>query len=150
MEIIIFMGLQGCGKTSFYKERFFETHVRLNLDMLRTRHREKVLFEACLGGKAKFVVDNTNTLISERQLYIPAAKKAAFKVIGYYFLPDVEGCLRRNAGRDDKFRVPDKAILGKRKQLQEPTFEEGFDELHHVEMVEHDGCFRVRAVSSEI
>lgn len=33
MQAVIFVGLQGAGKTTFYKERFFATHLRLSLDM---------------------------------------------------------------------------------------------------------------------
>ncbi|HWE94100.1 MAG TPA: hypothetical protein VG269_09070 [Tepidisphaeraceae bacterium] len=39
MEAVIFCGVQGSGKSTFFRERFFDTHLRLNLDMLRTRHR---------------------------------------------------------------------------------------------------------------
>jgi predicted kinase len=46
MEAVIFVGIQGTGKSTFYKERFFDTHVRINLDMLKTRHREKLLVQA--------------------------------------------------------------------------------------------------------
>ena len=42
------------------QERFFRTHVRLSLDMLRTRHRERLLFQAYLEAKQSFVIDNTN------------------------------------------------------------------------------------------
>ena len=41
VEAVIFVGLQGSGKSTFYRERFFDTHVRLSLDMLKTRHRER-------------------------------------------------------------------------------------------------------------
>jgi predicted kinase len=36
MEAVIFTGLQATGKSSFFKERFFSTHVRISLDLLRT------------------------------------------------------------------------------------------------------------------
>lgn len=61
MEAIIFSGIQASGETSLYRERFFSTYVRLSLDMLRTRRRERLLFEACLAAKQPFIVDNTNT-----------------------------------------------------------------------------------------
>ena len=54
------MGIQGAGKSTFFKERFFDTHVRINLDMLKTRHREAILLDACIRAKQRFVVDNTN------------------------------------------------------------------------------------------
>lgn len=60
MQLIIFTGLQASGKSTFYKEYFYKTHLRLNLDMLKTRHREKILFDACLESKSKCVIDNTN------------------------------------------------------------------------------------------
>ena len=48
MEAILFIGIQASGKSTFFAERFFKTHVRINLDMLRTRHREELLVKACL------------------------------------------------------------------------------------------------------
>lgn len=146
MEAVIFCGLQGSGKTTFFKQTFFDTHVRINLDMLRTRHREKTMLQACLEGKAKFVVDNTNTLRTEREQYILPAKEARFKILGYYFIPDVDGCVRRNANRADKEPIPEKGIFGTKKQLQEPTFDEGYDELYHVEISAVDGSFQVRKI----
>jgi predicted kinase len=85
VEAVIFVGLQGAGKTTFYKERFFATHLRLSLDMLKTRHRERRLLQACVETRTPHVVDNTNPTRAERQVYIQAAKEAGFQVVGYYF-----------------------------------------------------------------
>jgi predicted kinase len=57
MEAVIFIGIQGSGKSSFYRQHFFNTHIRINLDMLKTRHREKIFVRACLEAKQRFVVD---------------------------------------------------------------------------------------------
>ena len=62
MELIIFIGCQASGKSTFFKRYFSDTHIRLNLDMLKTRHRERILFQACLAAKQKCVVDNTNPI----------------------------------------------------------------------------------------
>jgi hypothetical protein len=43
MEMVLFIGIQAAGKSSFYLERFFRTHVRVNLDMLKTHYREDLL-----------------------------------------------------------------------------------------------------------
>jgi predicted kinase len=34
METVILIGIQGSGKSTFYRERFFDTLVRINLDLL--------------------------------------------------------------------------------------------------------------------
>ena len=112
MEAIIFVGIQGSGKSSFYKERFVDTHIRINLDMLKTRHREQYLVNVCIVAKQAFVVDNTNSTRAERSRYIEPAKAGGFKVIGYYFQPQVEACQQRNENRPERQVVPLKGLLG--------------------------------------
>lgn len=143
MEAVIFMGIQGTGKSSFYRERFFHTHVRINLDMLKTRNRERLLLRACLEGLQPLVVDNTNPTIEDRAKYITAARQARFKVIGFYFESKVADAMRRNAERRPEQQVPRVAILGTHKKLQLPSMEEGFDVLFYVNIAE-DGTFVVQ------
>lgn len=85
MELILFIGIQAVGKSTFYQQRFFNTHIRINLDMLKTRHREQILVKACLAAQQPFIIDNTNVTRKERARYITLAKAAHFRVIGYYF-----------------------------------------------------------------
>lgn len=139
MEAIIFSGIQASGKTSFYRERFFSTHVRLSLDMLRTRHRERLLFEACLAAKQPLVIDNTNPTVAERARYIVPARAARFRVVGYYFRADILSALRRNDARAGAGRIPDKGIYGTHRRSQLPTFDEGFDELRYMSLTEEAG-----------
>ena len=136
MEAVIFIGIQGSGKSFFYKERFFHTHVRINLDMLKTKHRQQVLLNACLEAKQPFVVDNTNVTAQTRTYFISLAKAAGFRVVGYYFRSDVKAALLRNSQRVGIARVPDRALLGTYKQLQVPSLEEGFDTLYYVRINE--------------
>jgi predicted kinase len=82
VQAILFTGIQATGKSSFYRERFFHTHVRINLDMLRTRHRERVLLRACLDALQPFVVDNTNLTRRDRAAYIELARAAGFRGCG--------------------------------------------------------------------
>lgn len=139
MEVIIFIGIQATGKSTFYKNRFFDSHVRINLDMLKTRHREKLLLQACLATKQPFVVDNTNPTFKERRRYISAAQAASFRIIGYYFQSKLSEAIQRNSSRMAKEQIPEKGIRDTYAKLELPAFEEGFDELYYVTMREEGG-----------
>ncbi|OUL24425.1 kinase [Nostoc sp. RF31YmG] len=132
MEAIIFIGIQGAGKSTFYRERFFNTHIRINLDMLKTRHREQIIFQACLEAKQPFVVDNTNPTVEERRRYITPAKAKGFRVVGYYLQALLEDCKQRNKQRPPKQIVPLVGLLATYKKLVVPSWEEGFDVIYTV------------------
>ena len=132
MEAVVFCGIQGTGKSTFCRQRFYDTHIRLNLDMLRTRHREGILLRACIVGKQRFVVDNTNPTAAERARYIVPARAARFRIVGYYFESVLSDAIERNARREGATRIPVPGILGAYRRLQVPTWAEGFDELYHV------------------
>ncbi|MCH5584808.1 ATP-binding protein [Shimazuella sp. AN120528] len=136
MEAIILMGLQGSGKSTFVKEYFFRTHIRINLDMLKTRYRENYLVDACLHAKQPFIVDNTNPTVKDRLRYIPKAKQHDFRVIGYFFPPDVESSLARNQARDKAEQVPIVAIKSTCKIWEPPSYSEGFDQIYQVQLGE--------------
>lgn len=134
MEAVVFVGLQASGKSSFYKDRFFATHVRISLDLLRTRNRERRLLTVCLETQQPFVIDNTNPTREERTKYIDAAKLANYSVVGYYFRSKADECLTRNQQRTNQ--VPDVGILSTAKKLELPTLQEGFDTLNYVRLTE--------------
>ncbi|HEV2735029.1 MAG TPA: AAA family ATPase [Longimicrobiaceae bacterium] len=139
MEAVVLMGIQASGKSTFYRARFFDTHVRISLDMLRTRRRERVLLEACIEAKQPFVVDNTCVTREERARYLGPARAAGFRVAGYFFEPDPRGAARRNAARPEAVRVPPAGLFGTLKRLQRPAPDEGFDELYRVLLAEGGG-----------
>ncbi len=139
METIIFVGLQAAGKSTFYRERFFTTHLRISLDQLRTRHRERELLAWCLQHRQPFVVDNTNPTVAERSVYIAPARAAGFRVVGYVFAADVPASIARNAARPEAERVPAQAIGATRKRLEWPQYAEGFDELRYVRAIPGGG-----------
>ncbi len=129
MEAIILSGIQGAGKSTFCRERYWDTHIRINYDMLRTRHRERLLFAACLAAKQAVVVDATNPTAEDRQRYLEPARAAKFRIVGIEFQVPVELAIERNASRPKKKLVPEKAIYATAAKMQPLRFEEGFDEI---------------------
>jgi predicted kinase len=142
MEVVIFVGIQASGKSTFYRERFFDTHLRINLDMLKTRNREQILLRACIEAKQPFVIDNTNPSVEERARYIGLARSAGFRVLGYYFDVQIKEALARNKERTGKDHIPEKGMFGTNKRLRVPDLEEGFDLLCRVR-IDEEGCFVV-------
>jgi len=145
MEMILLVGIQGSGKTTFFRERFFDTHVRVSLDMLRTRERERILIAACLMAQQPLVIDNTNTLASERAGYIEMARNAGFRTVAYFFQSDLRAAIARSNSRKER-KIPVPAILRSYKRLDAPSKEEGFSELYMV-TVEKENRFLVKSYS---
>lgn len=130
MECVILVGLQASGKSTFFVQNFVHTHLRINLDMLKTRNREAKLVEACFDSKTKFIVDNTNVTRADRARYIEKAKAAHFTVVCYYMDASVIDCVARNNVRGEK--VPTVAIHKTQNRLEIPNLDEGFDQLFFV------------------
>lgn len=148
MEAVIFCGIQASGKTTFYKERFLKSHVRISLDMLKTKNRIRKLLEFCLETQQPFVSDNTNSTAEERKKYIQTAKDKGFKVIGFYFQSKLADSIERNKSREGEENIPDKGIMGTYKKLEIPKYDEGFDILYYVEI--HNSTFIVKEWDNEI
>ncbi len=149
MQAVIFIGIQASGKSTFFKGRFADTHIRINLDMLKTRHREELLVKACLEARQNFVVDNTNPRVEDRQRYILPAKDAGFEVIGYYFESKLTAMLERNRLRLGKERIPEAGIRAAYNKLQIPSLGEGFDKLYYVK-IDPQGSFMVEEWQNEV
>lgn len=149
MEAILFCGIQATGKSSFYKEQFFRTHVRISLDQLNTRNKESKLLEVCLAIRQPFVVDNTNPTKLDRAQYIAKAKAHKFNVVCYYFQSKIEDALQRNSLRAGKERIPDTGVKATFNKLELPSQAEGFDECYYVEITT-DGGFIIKPWANEI
>jgi len=132
MEMILFCGIQATGKTTFFKEKFFKTHIRISLDLLNTRNKEWKFIDTCFAMQQRFVVDNTNPTKEDRLKYIAAAKARKFKVTGYFFRSQLDESIMRNSRREGKENIPEIGIRGTFKKLEIPTYDEGFDELYEV------------------
>lgn len=132
MEVILFVGLQASGKSTYYQTHFADTHLRINLDMLRTRRREGAVFSACLETGQRCVIDNTNPTPADRAAYIQQAKEKHFRIVAYFFDVPFETCMERNAQRSGKRCIPEVGLRATAKKIKPPSPVEGFDEIFHV------------------
>ena len=148
MEAVIFVGIQGSGKSIFYHERFRESHVHISLDILRTREREQGLLAACLRSKRPFVVDNTNPSLADRARYILPARNAGFRVVAYFFEPSLKDAIQRNNQRTGKKKVPIPAVAATLKKLKPPNLQGGFDAIQIVK-IDHNGRFVVTELPAD-
>ena len=128
-EAIVLCGIQGSGKTTLYRDRYLETHVRISLDLLRTRPREARFLAACLETRQRFVVDKVNETVAERARYVAPALKAGFRVVAVLVEAPVPEAMARNERRPPARRVPVAGLLGARKRWEPPTLAEGFAEV---------------------
>jgi predicted kinase len=146
-ELVVFIGLQAAGKSSFYRNRFAGSHDLVSKDRFpNNRHparRQRRLIEEALGAGRSIVVDNTNPKVEDRAELIALAHSFGAVVIGYYFESRLADCLGRNRLREGKSRVPDLALYATRKRLCRPSFAEGFDRLHYVRLLA-DGLFEIQ------
>ncbi len=151
MELVIFVGLQGSGKSTLFREGFAATHAHVSKDNFRHNRRparrQRQLIEEAFAEGRSVVVDNTNLTIADRAELLDLGRAAGAELVCYYFLPDVEGSLIRNAGRVGKARVPDKVIRIAAHRLEPPTRAEGFDRLYQVRLAEQGG-FEIAKIPS--
>lgn len=145
MELVILVGLQGSGKSSFFHSRLAATHVHVSKDSIRARHkglRQRELIEAALRAGRSVVADNTHPRVEDRLALVEIGRALGARIVGYYFDSPLAECLARNRSREGRGRVPDVALYVTSRKLQEPTWEEGYDKLHVVHPTP-DGSFEV-------
>jgi predicted kinase len=142
-EVIVFVGLQASGKSSFYRQRFAASHVLVSKDLFPSARNKEARqwreIALALASGRDVVVDNTNASSAERALVMAQARASGARVVGYYFASKVADCLRRNALRKGDARVPDVGLLGTAKRLERPAPAEGFAELWFVQLDEEKG-----------
>ena len=150
LECVLFIGLPGSGKTTFYRERFGATHSHISKDNLgpgNRQARQMALIRKTLAGRRSLVVDNTHPARADRAPVIAAARAHGARVTGYFFESSTHDAVARNSRRTGGARVPAVAIFAAAKRLEQPSLEEGFDRLFRVEA--RDGEFWVAEWPSE-
>ena len=129
--MVILMGLQGSGKSTFFAREFADKGFEhISLDILKTRRKEAEVLQDCIDNNKDCVIDNTNPTKADRSRYIVPGKHCDFRVVGYFLQSKLGDCLERNERRERK--VPKKGILATFNKIETPSLQEGFDELNFV------------------
>ncbi len=128
-EAVIFVGLPGSGKTTYYQEHFAASHVHVSLDLLRTADRQRAVIQEALATGKSFVLDNTSATRAVRQPFVAEAKADGYRVVCCFFDVPARIAIGRNNYRKDKGAIPTPAILRIAKRLEPPAEDEGFDEI---------------------
>jgi predicted kinase len=147
-ELVLFIGLQAAGKSSFYQQRFAGTHEHLSKDLMPKGARDKdarqrAQLERILATGGSAVVDNTNPRAADRAPLVALAHARGARALAYFFEPNVKDSLRRNQAREP--RVPAVAIYTTARKLEPPSAAEGFEEIFRVRP--QDGSFEVIKIS---
>ena len=131
LELIVFAGLPGAGKTTYFRAHFAATHVHVSKDLMpnarRRDDRQLRDVEAALAAGKSVVVDNTNATPEVRKPLIELGRRHGARIVALYFEVDVRTAMMRNRQREGKERVPDVAIFATKKNLVPPSIGEGFD-----------------------
>ena len=133
LELVVMVGLQGSGKSTWVREQFSATHVVVSKDHWpRARNREarqRRAVEDALAAGRSVVVDNTNASRQDRAPLIASARVCSAEVRAVYLDVPVAVCLARNARRVGGARVPVIGVLATRNRLVPPSLDEGFDDV---------------------
>jgi predicted kinase len=132
-ELVVMVGLQGSGKSTWIARHLAGTHTVVSKDhwpnaWRREARQQRVVTELLAAGAA-VVVDNTNPSADERVALIAAARQAGVPVRAVWLDTPADVCIERNDARVGRARVPMVGMLATCARLAPPTTEEGFDRV---------------------
>lgn len=143
---VLFVGMQGTGKTGFYHRYFSDAYTHIAMSDVRSRQCERQMVCDCISHGDSFVIDAQNLTRADRSRYFKRAAEAGYRLIAYYFPSTVEESLARvGLSRDKNARRRQKKA---EQRLEPPSYCEGFDELYTVTL-DRSGDYTAQRMSAE-
>ncbi|GDY31559.1 ATP-binding protein [Gandjariella thermophila] len=132
-ELVVMVGVPGCGKSTWVAEHLAATHAVVSKDHWpNARHRElrqRRMVDELLAAGRSIVVDNTNPTPADRASLIESARAHGVPARAVHVDAPLEVCLARNAAREGRGRVPERAVLSIHRRLVPPSVAEGFQRV---------------------
>jgi predicted kinase len=132
-EIVVMVGLQGAGKSTYCQRYFSVRYTYISKDRLRNnrrpQRRQMQLVEEALKRGESVVVDNTHPSPVERSPLIQLAQRWQIPIRAVFLDTPAEICEQRNQLRPEGKKVPQVGLYATRKIFQVPSLEEGFTEV---------------------
>ena len=132
MEVLLMIGVPGSGKTAISKMLFPE-HKQVSLDEIQRHDRsvEYAMVEQRLCDGHNVVIDDTNLTKKIRAEHIRLAKRYNARVVAVFLDLPMDTILAQNNKREDS--LPEPALFKRKKELERPSEDEGFDFIQRLE-----------------
>jgi predicted kinase len=132
-ELVVMVGLQGSGKSTWVRRHLAGTHVVVSKDhwpnaRRREARQQRVVAELLAAGSS-VVVDNTNPAREDRAPLVAAARDAGVPVRAVWVDTPAEVRLARNDAREGRARVSPVGLRATRARFVPPGTDEGFDRV---------------------
>lgn len=139
-EIVVMVGVQGSGKSSFSKNYLVSKgYEQISNDKYRSFNKCTQVMEKAIAARKSVVVDNTNPDEDSRQQFIHIAKKHGLPIRCFVMKTSLD-----HAQHNLKFRyysdesippIPDMAFNIYKKKFKMPELSEGFDDVIEIEFI---------------
>ncbi len=124
-EIILMVGMQGSGKSTFVKNKFSSKYTVISGDVYKTA--ERMLKEADKHSTS-IIFDATHGTKEKRKRFVDYAKEKGLPLRCIWMSTNIDTCIEQNKQREAETgtHVPKIALYKYRKDFQEPEESEGF------------------------
>ena len=144
LDLVIFVGSPGSGKSTFYKRHLAALgYKRVNQDILKKRDRCVEVTREHLERKEPVVVDNTNRDIATRKVWVDLANEFKIPIRCVQFTADPALCKHNDVVRalnithnpENRTMLPGNAFPMYKNAFQMPDTKEGFEDITKVDFI---------------